>query len=331
MQFSAHLDDIDGLKKPNQPKNKVQQNAEQAFKLDVQAGSIVSAQKKDEKDEDKNLSITKKTPITKEKANNVADVEENSSTSTVDVQVAESPFNKENIKFVVTRVLASLLIFTLGYILINWSALSELFAYRFGNHQAAEQTVQPEAINTDLSMLTDQGQKIPPLNLQIVPPDMRIIIPKISRNVPVVPVPTANLIDRDWGALEKDIQKALQDGVVHYPGTAYPDQIGNVVITGHSSYFPWDPGRFKDVFALLHDLKLKDEVIVYYDQKKFVYQVDEIKVVTPDKIDVLGPTADSRLTLITCTPIGTNEKRLIVKAKLVEGVLADGTKVEKIE
>lgn len=117
---------------------------------------------------------------------------------------------------------------------------------------------------------------------------------------------------------------------MHYPGTAYPNQIGNVVITGHSSYFPWDPGRFKDVFALLHGLKLSDEITVYYEQEKFVYQVSEIKVVTPDKVDVLGPTDDSQLTLITCTPIGTNEKRLIVIGKLIEGRLADGTKVKKL-
>lgn len=322
MQFTAHLDDIDGFKKLNQAKKQAT-NEERSFKLDIQAGAIVSAKNKHDAVEQNGFLPIKKG--SKNKAEKPAEP-----VGELNAQAAESVFNKENIKFVLTRVLASLLIFVVGYVFINWSALSELFQYRFGSHQAAEQVVPTDNGSTDLSMLTDQNQKIPPLNLQIMPPDMRIVIPKIDRNVPVVPVPTANLVDRDWGALEKDIQRALQDGVVHYPGTAYPDQIGNVVITGHSSYFPWDPGRFKDVFALLHDLKLKDEIIVYYEQKKFVYQVDEIKVVTPDKIDVLGPSEDSRLTLITCTPVGTNQKRLIVRAKLVEGVLADGTKVERL-
>lgn len=298
MQFTAHLDDLDNL---NPIKKAAKQKEEQSFKLDIQAGNIV---------------VPKKATV-----KIAADTNH---------QPKEKLFTADNVKFIVTRVLASVLIFIVGYIGINWSALSEVIQYRFGPQQDTTQDLNIEPVQ-DLEMLTSQNQKIPALNLQVTPPDMRIVIPKIDKNVPVVPVPTANLIARDWQALENDIQDALKDGVVHYPGTAYPDQAGNVVVTGHSSYFPWDPGRFKDVFALLHDLKLKDEIIIYFDQQKFIYQIDEIKVVTPDKIDVLGPTVDSRLTLITCTPIGTNQKRLIVRGKLIEGTLADGTKIEKLE
>ncbi len=308
MQFSAHLDDMDGSKKKIEPKNKpakAEFSVDQHFDLEVEAGRIVSSKKKEVAP--KPVKLTESKDVIPKP------------------QVSAKPFSKEDVKFVLTRVFASVLIFTLGYVIINWSAISELLKFRFGNHEIAE-VVE----NGDLNMLTDQNEKLPILNMSITPPDMRIVIPKISKNVPVVPVPTANLVARDWTALENDIQGALKDGVVHYPGTAYPNQIGNVVITGHSSYFPWDPGRFKDVFALLHGLKLSDEITVYYEQEKFVYQVSEIKVVTPDKVDVLGPTDDSQLTLITCTPIGTNEKRLIVIGKLIEGRLADGTKVKKL-
>ena len=51
--------------------------------------------------------------------------------------------------------------------------------------------------------------------------------------------------------------------------------------------------------------------------KKFTYQVEESFVITPDQISVLGDSGDDRITLITCTPIGTNLKRLIVVAKPV--------------
>jgi sortase A len=49
-----------------------------------------------------------------------------------------------------------------------------------------------------------------------------------------------------------------------------------------------------------------------------VYEVENIKIGLPEQVDVLGPASKEQLTLITCTPIGTNLKRLIVTARLVE-------------
>ena len=153
-------------------------------------------------------------------------------------------------------------------------------------------------------------KQVPALTLEVAPPDDRVIIPHIGQNVPIVQIPPDTLIRRDWSALEKQIQEALRNGVVHFPGTAYPGEQGNVVITGHSSYFPWDPGRFKDVFALLHQVNVGDLVIVYHDQKKYTYQVYDKKVVKPSEISVLTQAGDTRLTLITCTPVGTDLNRL---------------------
>lgn len=158
-------------------------------------------------------------------------------------------------------------------------------------------------------------KQIPALSMSITPPDERVIIPRINQNVPVVGISSENLVKRDWNALEKEIQSALQNGVVHYPGTAQPGQDGNVVITGHSSYFAWDPGRFKDVFALLHEVNIGDSIIMYYNQQKYLYKVYDRLVVMPDQVDVLTQSGENRLTLITCTPVGTNLKRLIILAK----------------
>ncbi|MFC1615984.1 sortase [Patescibacteria group bacterium] len=164
----------------------------------------------------------------------------------------------------------------------------------------------------------EKSQFIPPLNIEVFPVDNRLVIPRIDQNIPIVNVSSENLIKRDWSALEKDLQGALQDGVVHYPGTSLPGQNGNVVITGHSSYFPWDAGRFKDVFALLHDVVVGDKILVYHEQKKYIYEISEIKVVLPQDIKVLQQTEDDQITLITCTPVGTNLKRLIVVGKLLK-------------
>lgn len=223
-------------------------------------------------------------------------------------------------------------IFMVFFFIFNWQSYSQLFQTKLdilkggiNSNPYIAQQVQ------NIKNASPEGQKplpivqnaetakkqIPDLNLEIAPPDDRIIIPRINQNVPVVRVPEDKLLQRDWTALEGQIQDALRHGVVHFPGTALPGQDGNVVITGHSSYFPWDPGRFKDVFALLHQVDIGDQVVVYHDQVKYTYQIYEKKVVKPSEVEVLTQKGDNRLTLITCTPVGTALNRLVLLAKPV--------------
>lgn len=227
-------------------------------------------------------------------------------------------------------IATSALIFMLLFFAVNYQAYYQLLVSKVdtlrgvvtinpynqseepGSKQPGTQELLPNVPSPELNK-----KQIPVIALNIAPPDERVIIPRINKNVPVVGVSSENLIKRDWNALEKEIQGALQDGVVHYPGTAQPGQNGNVVITGHSSYFAWDPGLFKDVFALLHEVNVGDTVIVYYNQKKYLYKVFDKKVIMPDQVDVLTQNGDNRLTLITCTPVGTNLKRLVILARPV--------------
>jgi LPXTG-site transpeptidase (sortase) family protein len=191
----------------------------------------------------------------------------------------------------------------------NQSPLNQLT----GNNQVPNNSTS--VLIPALSATETQQKQVPMLDLEIMPTTDRIVIPRINQNVPIIRVSSENLIQRDWKALERDIQDALRDGVVHYPGTSLPGENGNVVITGHSSYFPWDPGRFKDVFALLHDVQVDDRIVLYYNQKKFVYKVVEKFEIRPTQIEVLKQTEKETLTLITCTPIGTNIRRLIIRAE----------------
>jgi LPXTG-site transpeptidase (sortase) family protein len=251
-------------------------------------------------------------------------------------EAPEPPPKKEKrtLKNVLTdasrQIVASLIILVIGFFLLNWSAYYQIFENKWNNYFHPEQNdVLEEIVDTDSissggtqletsSNPEIQKTQIPDLNLEVAPIDDRIIIPKINKNIPIVRVSSKNLITRDWNALEGDMQEALKGGVVHYPGTSLPGQQGNIVITGHSSYFPWDPGRFKDVFALLHEVQLEDDIVIYYDQDKFIYKVTEKYEVKPENIDVLLQTPADKLTLITCTPVGTNLRRLIVVAEAVE-------------
>lgn len=229
----------------------------------------------------------------------------------------------------VRQAFATVSIFGILFVILNWGAIAQIVSWEY--EKFARQSDTNNALYSLLSKkdiketplpLTKNAEEakrlIPALNLAIAPPDARLVIPRINRNVPVVNVSTESLIKKDWAQLERDMQEALRLGVIHYPGTARPGQQGNVVITGHSSYFPWDPGRFKDVFAVLHDLKKGDQILLYNNQKRYIYEVSNIKKIWPSELEVLKPSTENKLTLITCTPIGTNLKRLIVEAKLVK-------------
>ncbi len=133
-----------------------------------------------------------------------------------------------------------------------------------------------------------------------------IIIPKINVKAPLVFINTTE---------EKAVLLALQDGVVHYAGTANPGENGNSVFFGHSSNDIWEKGNYKFVFALLEKLAVGDQYEIHYQSKKYIYTVEETKVVMPTDLTVLNQTATPYSTLITCTPPGTSWKRFIVKAK----------------
>jgi len=250
------------------------------------------------------------------------------------------------------QIVASAVILVIGFFLLNYSAYIKIFENKWRNLTGTEE-ISPlteiveldtdEEESTEVLVYTQEVLeletkssakllKIPELELELAPSDNRIIIPRINQNIPIIRVSSENLINRDWKALENDMQEALKNGVVHYPGTSLPGKTGNTVITGHSSYFPWDPGRFKDVFAVLDQLVLGDRIVVYYDQDKFTYEVKDIDIVLPSDIEVLKQTIDEKLTLITCTPVGTNLKRLIISAEpiAINGKSLEG-EVKKIK
>ncbi len=151
-------------------------------------------------------------------------------------------------------------------------------------------------------------------NMEVYPSDNRIYIPRIDKNVPLVSVPQ----HKNWENLENNIQSGLQKGVVVHPVSRDPGDFGNFFVTGHSSYYAWDKGKFKDVFALLHEVDPGDTVEVYWEGKKYVYLMREEKVVSPTEISVLNqPKNKSIITLMTCTPVGTNKNRLILRGELI--------------
>lgn len=124
----------------------------------------------------------------------------------------------------------------------------------------------------------------------------RISIPKINLNAVVV---------------EGTSHNALLRGPGHLSDTPAPGENGNSVISGHRDTF----------FRRIYELGKGDLVDVQRDGHAYVYEVTGKKIVDPYDLSVLKPSADPRLTLITCYPIyyiGPAPERLVVFTKLSE-------------
>lgn len=128
----------------------------------------------------------------------------------------------------------------------------------------------------------------------------RLIIKKIGVNAPIVESASA--------------ENGLAKGAWRVPETATPDKSGNTVITGHRfKYLP--PNNL--TFYLLDKLEIGDIASVIWEEKNYFYRIKEIKIVPDTELSILAPSDKSILTLFTCHPIYSTEKRLVVIGELI--------------
>ncbi|MFC1640936.1 sortase [Patescibacteria group bacterium] len=135
-----------------------------------------------------------------------------------------------------------------------------------------------------------------------------ICVPKLKLEAPVI---------IGGGTEFYDVFEDLKRGVVLSPDGAYPGELGNVFVTGHSNDYPWRQGDYKTIFALLGKLEHGDAMYLYYDEQRFKYTVYESFQVYPAETWVMDNNPDeSIVSLMTCWPPTTTWKRLIVRGRL---------------
>ena len=119
-------------------------------------------------------------------------------------------------------------------------------------------------------------------------------VPKIGLEVPV---------------LEGTDEPALNRGVGHITYTPRFGEAGNVGVAGHRDGF----------FRGLKDVTEGDVIEVETLSARQSYTIRRISIVSPDRVDVLAPSAEPTLTLVTCYPfyfVGDAPQRYIVHASL---------------
>src|SRR5262245_13174537 len=99
----------------------------------------------------------------------------------------------------------------------------------------------------------------------------------------------------------------LRLGAGHIPGTSFPGASGNVGIAAHRDTF----------FREIRNIKASDVIRFTTPRGTVAYRVATTKIVPPSDVQVLEPTTEETITLVTCYPfyyIGPAPKRFVVQA-----------------
>ena len=116
-------------------------------------------------------------------------------------------------------------------------------------------------------------------------------------------------IDVDAPIVQGDGWEQLKKGVGQNIGSANPGQNGNVVLSAHNDVYG-------ELFRYLDKLVPGDQVILYTQQRQYIYIVDRTAIVEPTAVEVMASTGGPTTTLISCYPYLVNKERIVVFARL---------------
>jgi len=123
---------------------------------------------------------------------------------------------------------------------------------------------------------------------------IRLQVPALNIDAPIVQ-------GDGWAQLKKGIGQNL--------ASANPGENGNVILSAHNDVYG-------ELFRYLDRLAPGDQIVVYTQQRQYVYVVDRTALVEPTAVEVMASTGSPTVTLISCYPYLVNDQRIVVFARL---------------
>jgi sortase A len=120
------------------------------------------------------------------------------------------------------------------------------------------------------------------------------------------------MIGVDAPIVQGDSWEQLKKGVAQHSGSANPGQSGNIVLSAHNDVFG-------EIFRYLDKLQRGDQIIVYTPTRSFTYIITSVQKVDPTAVEVMAPTPNATVTLISCYPYMVDNQRIVVQASLQSG------------
>jgi sortase A len=130
--------------------------------------------------------------------------------------------------------------------------------------------------------------------------------PEKTFQIGTISIPKIGLVHSMW---EGVADSTLNHGPGHWPGTAMPGQVGNVVLGGHRV-------SHDRPFRHIDELVPGDQIVMSTLAGQFTYVVSGSQVVTPQDVWIVNQTPSKTLTLFACHPPGSTRERYVVFAKL---------------
>jgi len=214
--------------------------------------------------------------------------------------------NRALLKYFLILAAIFLVIFNWGYVdwFFNYNTIGENISY-FTRKTIGQNDV---SINTASAFLANKNTTTTkPAVIDAAKPSF-ISIAKIGVKAPVFFTESNS---------QKVFASLLKLGVLHYPASALPGDVGTAIILGHSAPPNWPKVNYDSVFNNLNSLKQGDEVLLNFNGQNFKYLIN--KTFWVKKGEDLSPYLTfnkSMLLLVSCWPPGHNSQRIVVEAEL---------------
>lgn len=179
----------------------------------------------------------------------------------------------------------------------------------------AERHATPPGPTLGVSVKQSTMHTEPTFDAPIAPPAGAVFgLMRIPRLGPAWVKPLVEGEGRGLAGIARD---DLARGVVHYPGTALPGQVGNFAAAGHRA-------THGEPFTHLDKVRPGDQILVETKNSRYTYTVTNRAIVEPTRTDVLAAvpgrvdvqSKNARVTLTTCHPRYSSKLRLVVTGRL---------------
>jgi len=179
-----------------------------------------------------------------------------------------------------------------------------------------------------------QALDIPPLITELAAAGAAGVLERIPAPAPPEPAPPAPLsqpVAPNDGAAEPVVElgtieipriglhttlhqgialSTIDHGPSHWPGTALPGELGNVVVAGHRV-------TKTRPFRHIDQLQPGDRVIFTVGATRVEYEMVANEVVTPDALRIVEQRPEHTATLFACHPPGSARYRFVVHLRMV--------------
>lgn len=216
------------------------------------------------------------------------------------------------------------LVFVLGFLILMYPQVSRLY-YRVQSTQEVsafeegKAALSDEEIKKRMALARDFNDSLVNQNMEDPYSKARhergraeyARMLEVHEQIGHIQIPT---IDLDIPIRAGTSEEVLQTSAGHLEGTSLPigGNSSHTVITAHSGL------PTAKLFTDIKDLKKGDRFYIHNIAETLAYEVDQIKVIEPSNFeDLLIVPGHDYATLLTCTPIGINTHRLLVRGHRV--------------